>query len=220
MFLLRQPSMAINDHRKVGSNQARLRYNMWETWDLNNDGMPVMDIVARINRVAASATGGRLENLVINCHGFPGFLQVGAGISTRDIPLFRDLQGKIGTLYIQACLVARIITAHEIRERIPVIRNEVPENTHVDDGNMFSSMLARTLGCVLVVPTSIQWFYGVDLPFGTVDEYEGLVLWYGPNGSVIQSVRYPYITAPGTNNVLANETLANPTALIQIRRYK
>ncbi len=212
--------MAINDHRKEDANHNRLRYNMWNSWDLNDDGKPASDIVAHVRRVADSAPGGRLENLIINCHGMPAFLQVGRGINTLDLPLFQTLHRKIGTIYIQACLVARVVTEKQFRQTYPHFEGDIATALPYNDGNTFASVLARTVGCVVVAPTSEQWFYGRDLPFGTVDEFEGLVLWYGPNGSVIQSVRYPYITttADGHEYVLPTEDLPNPSVPLEINR--
>jgi hypothetical protein len=44
---------------------------MWNTWDI--DGTQTIEhIVAWVATVASGAPGGKLKNLVFQCHGTPG----------------------------------------------------------------------------------------------------------------------------------------------------
>jgi hypothetical protein len=194
MIRLEQPSMVINDHRVENNEHSRVRYQMWNTWDLFDDHKPTREIAQSINEVASSAPGGRLRNLVLNCHGEPGMLALGQYITRHDLHYFDILRGKIDTVYILACLVARITDTTWVNENVPatLFHGNSENLARSLDGNIFCSELARRIHCTVVVSNAIQTTSGTLFPYGVIDEFEGLVLWYGPAGNVLQWERYPY----------------------------
>lgn len=184
--------MVINDHRVENRLHERVCYHMWNTWDLFDDHKPASEIAQSINEVAGSAPGGRLRNLVINCHGEPGMLALGQIITRNDLRHFDILQGKIDTIYLLACLVGRIINAEWLQGNLPPALSHGNLETMANnmDGNIFCSELARRVHCTVVASNEYQATGNGPNPYGTIDEFEGLVLWYGPGGNVVQWERY------------------------------
>lgn len=171
MFVLEQPSMALNDTRVYG------KYTM----QINRAVTPDEGISSIIGAVVTAAKGtpeGKLKNLIINCHGLPGELQLGAGVTTDLTDRFKllapDDNPLVGTIYLQACLVARIDGAGS-----------------PSDGNLFCSAIAKNAKCTVVASTAKQYFGGGDPPYGQMDRYEGTVLVYGPKGNVLSSYTNP-----------------------------
>lgn len=207
MIRLDQPSMVINDHRVQDLEHTRLRYQMWNTWDLFDDHKPPREIAQSINEVADSAPGGRLRNLVLNCHGEPGMLELGQIITRHDLHYFDILRGKIDTIYILACNFARIPDADWVHEHIPSFHGNAENLAHAMDGNIFCSEFARRVHCTVVASNIEQAASGPLYPYGVIDEFEGLVIWYGSAGNVLQSERYPYssyITGDNQRRALPN----------------
>jgi hypothetical protein len=56
-----------------------------------------------VAEVARGATNGKLKNLVLNCHGAPGYLELGQGITESDLREFRIWHGLIEKIWIPAC---------------------------------------------------------------------------------------------------------------------
>ncbi len=164
MITIESPNMALNDSR------ISRTYQMDNTWPVQTTD--TKDHI--INWVAAVAGGGKLKNLVLNCHGNAGFMQMGAGFARSDTDLFAGWRGLVDKIWITGCRVGFI--------------NSAGGN---DDGNLFCSAIAKAAGCYLVVSTETQWFIGNTLyPKGKIDSFEGLVLSYGPGGDVTWSHRY------------------------------
>jgi len=171
---LEQPSMAVNDSRLAAQVQ------MWNTRLVHaNDSLG--NIFDNIVSVAKSAPGGKLKNLVFNCHGFPGYLQMGEGIDRVSAVIFRMLSRPkplVDTIWLRSCLVARI---------------QKPGDPVQGDGNLFCSEIAQYAQCMVLASTTEQKTHDfVRLhPFGCIDEWEGTVLCYGPKGNVVDSTTYP-----------------------------
>ena len=130
-----QPAMALNDSR-LGSE-----VQMWNT-RLVRESDSLANIFDNIVSVAKSAPGGKLKNLIFNCHGFPGYLQMGEGIDRASAIIFRMLSRPkplVETIWLRACQVARIETRRSGR----------------GDGNLFSE-IAQYAQCLVIASTADQ----------------------------------------------------------------
>ncbi len=189
MYKLERPSMAVNDPRVAGGGSIR-RYQLWNTWDIqpNESRKHIIDWVAQ---VARSATGGKLKNLVLSCHGLPGYLQLGEGITVEHIALFAEWRGLVEKIWLPNCLVARIPDA-AMRAQM---QRDYP-GWGVSDGNVFCSSLAKQVQCYIVAATETQLERPITLPMDMMTSFEGLVLSYGPEGNVTWSSRNPSTFVP------------------------
>jgi hypothetical protein len=179
MFPLDQPSMALNDTRVDNTVQMAITRLVQP-----NEG--VSSILGAVLSAAKEQPGGRLRNLVINCHGLPGELQLGCGI-TRDLTdRFSMLVVKdksiVDRIWLRSCLVARI---------------DGPGSQ--TDGNLFCSDIAKYAKCIVVASTALQWTtikksFGQSIPYGMLDKFEGTTLVYGPGGNVLTSETNPTMT--------------------------
>ena len=175
MITIEQPAMTLNS--KV--NPAIARYQMWNTWDVDNTNTPE-HLVGWSATVARGAQGGKLKNLIIQCHGAPGRLAIGSsGFDRNNIGLFQGLAGLVEKIWVVACQPAYIDPT-------------CGSNTAcLTDGNLFISEMARHAQCYVVASTETQIDYAQTYPFGQLPSFEGLVLSYGPGGNVTWSHRYP-----------------------------
>ncbi|MGQ0540280.1 MAG: hypothetical protein ACT4O9_00350 [Blastocatellia bacterium] len=174
MFALEQPSMALNDNRVPARTMA-----------INRAVTPDEGISSILGAVVDAAKGtpeGKLKNLVINCHGTPGELQLGVGVTKSLTDRFKMLapgnNPLVGTIYIVACLVARI---------------DGPGS--YTDGNLFCSAIAKNAKCQVVASTAEQTIGGPPTPWGHLDRFEGTVLVYGPEGNVLSTYTNPLFDA-------------------------
>jgi len=169
MIELEQPSLGLNSH-----HDHHVHVSMWNTGDVPAT-KPAREIAEWIRLVAASAPGGRLKNVVFSCHGSPGHIGIGTGISLSDVPDFARLvvngQPMVAKFWFRCCEVARIRAA-------------------TADGNRFCSTFAQTTRAYVVASTELQWSHGRTLPFGELDGFEGLVLSYDPAGHISWQHRY------------------------------
>lgn len=169
MITIEQPAMALN------AADITRRYQMWNTWNLS-PAETVPHIFDWVGTVADGAQGNKLRNLVINCHGAPGMLQLGVGGLWRsNVAWFERWRGKIDKIWLTACQPGFI---------------QGPGSA--SDGNLFVGEIAKAAQCYVVASTETQWFTTNRVyPFGQIDSYEGLVLSYSPDGAVSWSRRYP-----------------------------
>jgi hypothetical protein len=176
MFTLEQPSMALNDTRLDVVVQMSINKTIQPS-----EG--VSEILAHVVNGAKMAPGGRLKNLVINCHGDPGELHMGVGI-TRDLTdrfIMLAPGGKplVDTIYLRSCKVARI---------------DKPGSP--SDGNLFCSEIAKNANCLVIASTAPKTTgfinsYAGPLPYCSLDLFEGTTLHYGPEGNVLSSATNP-----------------------------
>lgn len=173
-----QPAMALNSSDVPGA-----KYEMWNTWEVTPEH-DVDHLTGWIAKVAAAAPGGRLRMVILNCHGFynttkrsgtGGYgLSMGTGIRKADLSKFSALKGLVDNIWITACGAARISPA---------------DWTGNGDGNVFCSEMAKQSGAYVVAATTHQDGDSV-LPKNHIDNFEGLVLKYGPMGNVVWSHNY------------------------------
>jgi hypothetical protein len=175
MITIEQPAMVLN----ANATPAIARYQMWNSWDVQGTHSP-QHIIEWVASVAANAAGQKLKNLVIQCHGAPGFIGIGQGFSRANVNLFSGLAGKVDKIWIVACQPALISTA-----------SCAPSAFCSTDGNLFISEMAKSAQCYVVAPTETQWNLAQTYQFGVIPSYEGLVLCYGPGGNITWQRRYP-----------------------------
>jgi len=177
--------MAVNDPRVADRQGTIRRFQMWRTFDIAEDTSRE-EIISEIKRTARSASGGMLNNLVLSCHGLPGYLQLGAGFDRTHIPLLAGLKGLVYKIWLPDCLVAHMPDAAE-RERIA--QNYPGMNS--SDGSIFCSNLAQTTGAYVVASTGIQCEEMRDVPYGMMTSFEGLIVSFDPQGRVSWYSRNP-----------------------------
>ncbi len=182
MYQLERPSMAVNDPR-VRNNGSVRRYQMWNTWDIQQNESR-HHIISWVSQVARGAPGGRLKNLVLSCHGLPGYLQLGEGFSMAHMALFSGWRGLVEKIWLPNCLVARIPDA-KMQKEMDV---KFP-GMGVSDGNVFCSSLAQKVECYVVAATELQRELPITVPMDMMTSFEGLVLSYGPGGNITWSHR-------------------------------
>ena len=202
VITIQPPHMGLNDER------APVFVRMWNTWKVTaaDTKQHIVDWTAA---VARSAPGGKLNEIVISCHGAPGYLQLGEGISLADISLFQAWRGLVNKVWLRACLVGRIVGPDTASQGDGAF---IAALSLSGDGHRFCSELAKALQCYLVVGTELQssnrYSATSPVPFGQLDSYEGLVLSYNPQGEISWSRRYAsvydadptHLTARNPNN--------------------
>ena len=173
MIHLDGPHMGLNDSRSTNS------VRMWNTWSVSTTET-VAHMVDWVAEVARGAPGGKLKNVVLRCHGSPGYLQLGEGINRANVGTFRAWRNLVEKVWFSACLVARI----------PAPPSPGPGGG--SNGHVFCQEFARAAHCYVVAPTELQVIgRNRTLPHGCLDTFEGLVLSYNPAGAISWSRRYP-----------------------------
>ena len=164
MITLEEPHMVIN------SKDLKGRYNMWNSWNDVDSSVKGEKIIKWVATVAKGAPGGKLKNLIINCHGSPSRIKIGEGFGPNNVKLFSAWAGLIDKLWLVACRVGRI--------------------TSSADGNMFLYNIATNAKCHVVASTEVQIGRRITYPYGKIDTFEGLLLSYTPGKGVTWSHRY------------------------------
>jgi hypothetical protein len=158
MITLEQPSMALNAEGVPGPD-----YHMWNTWRVPATDSP-SHILGWSATVAKGAPGGKLHNLVINCHGRAAHLGLGTGIGWPEVPLFSLLSGFVDDIYFVACRVVSF--------------------TGTGDGNLFCGAVAKAAQANVYASDHTQdtglWPY---IPYGKIDGFEGKVWKWHRDGS-------------------------------------
>jgi len=162
MIRLERPNMAVNDPRvRTGPTASQVRrYQMEKTWDIATTESR-QHIINGVKNIAQNAANGKLKNLVLSCHGNPGYLQLGQGFDVSHVTLFSSWQGLVEKIWLPDCLVASGA-----------------------EGNNFCSGMARQAQCYVVAPTEVQCDVFTTMPYDQLTSFEGLVLCYGPNGNI------------------------------------
>jgi hypothetical protein len=156
MITLAQPSMALNAENVPGPD-----YKMWNTMRVAQSAAP-SDVLGWTAKVAKGA--GKLNAVVINCHGSPASLGLGTGIQWPQVPLFSCLGGLVNDIYIVACNVVSFGSA--------------------TDGNLFCGAIAKAAKANVYASNASQntglW---PSIPYGKIDGFEGKVWKWRPDGS-------------------------------------
>jgi len=182
MIKLTQPALAINTF-----DVPRPHYRMDQTVKLTKYAS-AMNVIAEIDAAVGRTPQSHLENVVINCHGSPGYLYIGEikvktfdenmklskerfieGIGAENVALFSLLRGRIGTIWITGCQVAG---GSGIVQR---------------SGHTFLPQLATTVGCN-VIAANVSQYVGAGLrirlvPKDHIDDFEGTAYKWDANGN-------------------------------------
>ena len=169
MIKLQQPSLALHSDDVPG-----YKYRMWQTWKMPR-GASASDVVYWINWAIDRSPVMELNNVLINCHGGPGTLYVGGAgnggrtITAGDLGVFKNVRrGSLGTIYIVACELAASSGKNPL-------------------GKNFCSQLAINAECFVVAADAVQsvdfWYQVFSHPYGSFDDYEGMVTEFSPSGS-------------------------------------
>jgi hypothetical protein len=159
MIKLKQPSLALHSYNVPG-----YKYRMWQTWKMPPTAT-AKNVVYWIQWAIDHSPELYLHNVIINCHGSPGYLHIGqnTGIGHEDLGAFVELRQKqsVGTIWIVACQVAET------------------EDQHGRLGKYFCSELARSAACQVVAADKLQYvdvsFYLRFCPDHSIDDYEGTI---------------------------------------------
>jgi hypothetical protein len=197
MITIGYPHMGLNDER------APVFVQMYNTWRVTRSETPdhIVDWTAE---VARRTPGGKLNEIVISCHGAPGYLQLGTGIGAGEISLFRRWRGLVNKVWIRACLVGRIVGPDTASQGDGAFISALSMS---GNGHRFCSDLAQALRCYLVVGTELQtsgrYSTTNPVPFGQLDSYEGLVLSYHPDGTIGWTRRYSSVSSANATTMTA-----------------
>lgn len=183
MITITSPSMVLNDSRS----------NRLYTMDVTASVSPTTSQRKLVDKVVAAAgrtPANRLDNLVLNAHGAPGFFQIGTGLNTNTMAPWSDIREKVFKIWFRGCLVARIASqdtsSHGDHAALQALNAS-------GNGHEFMRDFARLTGCYVVAPTELQSAarQRSSYPRGQMDGYEGLVLSYDPEGTISWQRRYP-----------------------------
>lgn len=167
MIRMQSPSISLNSVDVPGPH-----YKMWKTVTVEKS-MAVSDLVSSIKHYDNQAFE-TLRNIVLNCHGTcgGGNLALGQGIDNTNVSLFKALKPhNLGTIWVIACQAAMGV-----------------------DGRSLCSNLAKSAGTVVIAGDSNQKVGAYDSlryyvgPAGQIDDYEGTVYAFWPDGSITKNV--------------------------------
>lgn len=167
MIKLKQPSLILHSPDVPG-----YKYTSWRSW-LMKKNANIRDLVYWINYALDESPEGYLHNVVINCHGSPGYLHIGGvwkGFGNSETNFLRPLRtrGAVGRIFLVACKVA----------------GESTDSKHL--GKVFCSNIAKESGTPVIASDTTQsvdiWYEHFSHPYGTIDDYEGSVFEFSPGG--------------------------------------
>lgn len=167
MYKIPQPALSLNDTR------THSIFPQWATEIVRPDATR-SNIIQRVVTAAGRLPSGRITNVIVHCHGAPGFLQMGQGFRAQHAHLFEPWRGKVEKIWIHACRVAAGVLGDEMCRAI-----------------------AATTACTVYASTYRQFnvIGAVNgpahrYPTGVLDEFEGAVKHFGPDGSLIGVKHY------------------------------
>ena len=158
MIKLETYALALNAVKVPGPD-----YRMDQTVKLSKMATAV-DTANLIQAALKSLAGQKLENVVINSHGSPGFVHLGkdandrqTGIGIEHVGLFSQFKNKLGTIWLTGCQIAG--------------------DSICRAGKVFCSQLAIAAGCNVVAADVYQYvnpgYYLLLFPKNCIDEFEG-----------------------------------------------
>jgi hypothetical protein len=167
MYKIPQPALSLNDTRTESI------FPQWRTETITPTTTR-RTVIERVVLAADRAPGGKITNVIVHCHGGPGFLQMGEGFHPHHAQLFSAWRGMVGKIWIHACRVASGKLGDEMCRAI-----------------------ARASACTLYASTYRQFNIigrvggpAHRYPQGVLDEFEGDVKHFGPDGSLIGIKHY------------------------------
>lgn len=179
MIRVKSPSMSIM------ASDAAVSYQM--------DHFIIVGPAASMNQLAskvverAMVIGQRIDNLILAAHGGPGHFAIGAGLNINTMEPFRILQNQVNRIWFRGCLVGRIINSQTPSHGDWAALSAFGLNS--GNGHAFLSAFARLTQCHVVASTEFQTSRLQTYPSGLMDDFEGLVVKYSPQGQLISSYR-------------------------------
>ena len=170
MISLRNPSLVLHSCDVPG-----YKYTAWQYWKMPK-GASVTDLVYWITWGIDHSPELYLNNVVINCHGSPGFLHIGGsgiGFGQAGTAVLRPLRSKaaIGRILIVACKVAS---------------DGDGDGDGGSLGKLFCSKIAQETGAFVIAADALQsvdfWYQNFSHPFSSIDDYEGNIFEFSPAG--------------------------------------
>jgi len=179
MIKIDAPALALNDIQVPG--HFHLSRNVKVHRDDSRE-----NLVNCVAAIAAGAPGGRLKNLVLNCHGAPGYLIMGEEFWAPHTNLFERWAGLIDNIWITACQIA---------SRCPATAYAWPDWLknigQPGDGYLFCREIAiRARSNVIASVVNQEPPINTGIPNGHIDAFEGMVLCFGPTGDIAWSHKY------------------------------
>jgi hypothetical protein len=178
MITLSEPHMALNakyDKRPL------VPYNMGNNMEVTSKHEPV-NVMAWVATVAKGSDGGKLNALVINCHGRPGALDLGTSItSLEDAKCFAKLQGLVNDIFLISCAVAGVRKSKDGTEMVEGI-SFCCEIAKQAKARVFASGKAQSLTMGEAKAAVNQ-----GLPKGQIDEFETPAYIFHSDGKTSQS---------------------------------
>ena len=173
MMEIPQPAMVLNSHDVPGAE-----YKMTNTWKVPENTTPqhMLGWCAQVFKDFKTKHPNSTTTLIINCHGDVtagnrgGYgLLIGTGIKLGTVSEFEKIAPHCDQIIITACQAARITSAGGD-----------------GDGNLLMSGIAKAAQAYVTCSTADQTIAWTPwLPFGYIDDWEGTVLTYGPEGNVV-----------------------------------
>ncbi len=209
MIRLKQPSMAVNDWRMARDRIGA--FQMWNSWRVPETALPhailrhIADVATGAPAPKPGSAGGKLLNLVLHGHGAPGVIFLGArAIGLPDIDLFRQLSGKVERIWFVSCNTGLTLAPHAAEvdslRRNPGamaeaarLRLSVEELTALmRNGAQITRRIAMAAKAHVVAGLTIQESHrATPYPFGSIDDFEGAVLTWTPDGVLGDYNTYP-----------------------------
>jgi len=143
------------------------------------------NIVNAVANYAASAPGGRLKSLVLNCHGIPGYLIMGEGFGQAKVQVFQQWNGLVDTIWITACQIA---SRKYGQPQMKKIKDVGP--CEVSDGFLFCQRIAMNSKAHVVASLHTQEAADREIPKGNLDSFEGTHFCWKPDGTVAWARRF------------------------------
>ena len=166
-----EPSLALNAVDSPGAP-----YDMTYNYTVNKGQSP-KDIMVKIGEYAGKTKHGYLESLVINCHGGPAEMKLGAGFNLSNTYVFDDLLVEkkpiVGTIYLVVCWVALIWG---------------------QDGNIFCCRISKNSGAYVIAPRVWQKPSGTPPPKHYIDKFEETG--HMPDGKTKRTLKVVKYTPP------------------------
>jgi hypothetical protein len=156
------PHMVLNSH-----NVPPPDYLMFNTWKVAAS-TTVSHMIGWTAKVAREVPGGKLATLIFNSHGRPGNIEIGVGIGLSDASAFAGLNGLVKQIWFVSCEVAGDYRG---------VASGAP------DGKDFCRDVARASGAYVKAGSAIQYAGKMSLAVGYIDEWEGDLFVFDPDGN-------------------------------------
>lgn len=176
MIAIHHPSLALNSDEFSSHDWYNLQHN--ELIPVSTSVSEIVDIILR--QVAQSGTE---LNVVMNAHGLPGEIYLGAGILECNWsslqPTLNRLRGQIANLYLCCCKVASGPTGRQFCQQL----------ADLIDADVIASEMYQ-----LVTGWDRDW--GGTIPQDFIDDFEGYTWRFSPGAAPVKFSWIPVTVEP------------------------